>query len=316
MIIIRQNISQSRIFHRKNLYIIIGEVRVLSNVTLTIENGTKIYLMNGKMRSSLIFNTGSILVAKTFSVQACNDKFKPVKKANNGGLWFLGSSTNAEKDDISVKVSPKTSSFTAQHINVLYLGRSDPKSGDDKPNTDDIDGISILGVGCNEWKICEIVSIGSGDDGFDVENSSITLQCLSIINPKEDGLNITSSRVNIIRSLFVKMVKSNVKDRDIFDLETDDGPSYVRMAKGCHVNISGFFGDQLELISLDLPQPKGDSVYYKYDGTSSKGQSYVYSGILQSIEIPPTFLQSAKKKSVDIINSIRKTLNHKFGNYW
>ena len=274
-IILKSDIISSRVFLKKNTYIVIGEVRVLANVTLTIEDGTTILLVNGPMRSSFIFDTGSILEAKHVYFRACDSKYNIVKHANNGGLWFLGSSSNAEKDLITVKYSVTPSSFTATRIFTAYLGRCDPKGGD-SPTTDDIDAISVLGVGSNEWNISSVVSYYSGDDGFDVENSAITLKYLRVIEPKEDGLNITSSRLNILNSLEIDMGKSSVKDRDIFDLEPDEGQAYVRLEQGCDVNISGIFGDELKLVSSDLPQPDGDK-YYTFKGKSENGQTYVYS---------------------------------------
>ena len=42
------------------------------------------------------------------------------------------------------------------------------------------------------------------------------------------------------------------------------------------MNISGVFGDQLKLVSSDLPQPDGDK-YYAFNGKLENGQTYVYS---------------------------------------
>jgi hypothetical protein len=72
------------------------------------------------------------------------------------------------------------------------------------------------------------------------------------------------------------MGKSVRKDRDIFDLEPDEGQAYVRLGQYCNVNISGIFGDQLKLVSNDLPQPDVDK-YYIFNGKSDNGQTYVYS---------------------------------------
>lgn len=268
-LLITKDIDSSRTFVKSTTYVIKGAVRVLKNVELTIENGTTILLVNGSMRSSLIFNTGSKLVAEHIYFRACDAAYNLVKVANNGGLWFLGSSSNAEKDQITVKYNVTPSSFQAIRIFSAYLGRCDS-------TTDDIDAISVLGVGSNEWNISSIVSYYSGDDGFDVENSAITLKYLRIVKPKEDGLNITSSRLNILNSLEVDMGKSGKKDRDIFDLEPDEGQTYVRLEEGCDVNISGVFGDQLKLVSSDLPQPNGDK-YYAFNGKLVNGQTYVYS---------------------------------------
>jgi hypothetical protein len=288
--LITKDIDNSTTFVKSTIYVIKGIVRVLANVKITIENGTNIYIMNGPMRSSLIFNTGSSLDAKHVYLRACDSKYNPVKVANNGGLWFLGSSSNADKDKIFVRYNVNASSFTAIRIVASYLGRSDPKGGDG-PNTDDIDGISVLGVGSNEWNISSIVSYYSGDDGFDVENSAITLKNLRVVEPKEDGLNITSSRVNILNSLEIDMGKSKGKDRDIFDLEPDEGQAYVRLEKGCNVNISGVFGDQLKLVSKDLPQPDGNK-YYTFTGKLAKGQTYVYAQKIcnkKTLDEPPKF---------------------------
>jgi hypothetical protein len=283
-LLITKDINSSRTFVKSMTYVIKGAVRVLKNVELTIENGTTILLVNGPMRSSLIFNTGSRLVAEHVYFRACDATYNLVKTANNGGLWFLGSSSNAEKDQIIVKYNVTPSSFTAIRIFSAYLGRCDPKGGD-SPTTDDIDAISVLGVGGNEWNISSIVSYYSGDDGFDVENSAITLKYLRVVEPKEDGLNITSSRLNILNSLEVDMGKSGKKDRDIFDLEPDEGQTYVRLEEGCDVNISGVFGDQLKLVSSDLPQPDGDK-YYAFNGKLENGQTYVYSQkICKNLEI-------------------------------
>jgi len=270
-----KDITSSTTFVKSTTYVIRGMVRVLANVQLRIENGTTILIENGPMCSSLIFNTGSKLVAEHVYFRACDAAYNLVKTANNGGLWFLGSSSNAEKDKITVKYAVTPSSFRGFRIYAAYLGRSDPK-GRDSPTTDDIDAISVLGVGANEWEISSIVSYYSGDDGFDVENSDITLKHLRVIKPKEDGLNITSSRLNVLNSLDIDMGTSKVKDRDIFDLEPDEGQAYVRLAEDCDVNISGCFGDQLKLVSSDLPQPDGNK-YYKYNGELTNGQTYVYS---------------------------------------
>ena len=277
-LLITKDIDSSRTFVKSTTYVIKGTVHVLKNVELTIENGTTILLVNGSMRSSLIFNTGSILFAEHVYFRACDANYKLVKVANNGGIWFLGSSSNAEKDKIAVKYNVTPSSFQAIRIFSAYLGRCDS-------TTDDIDAISVLGVGANEWNISSVVSYYSGDDGFDVENSAITLKYLRVVEPKEDGLNITSSRVNILNSLEVDMGKSGKKDRDIFDLEPDEGQTYVRLEEGCDVNISGVFGDQLKLVSGDLPQPDGDK-YYEFNGELVNGQTYVYSQkICKNLEI-------------------------------
>jgi len=41
-------------------------------------------------------------------------------------------------------------------------------------------------------------------------------------------------------------------------------------------NLLGIFGDQLDLVSDDLPQPTNK--LYKYNATTKNGQSYIYAG--------------------------------------
>ncbi len=270
-------------FYSNTIYVILGEVRILPRVTLSVDYGTNIYIVNGStinkfgkaVRSKLIFETGSKLVGTNIYFKACDSDCVPEKKANNGGVFFLGSASKASKDFIETNFSVIASNFNADYISLSYLGGKDNINLDEE--LDDYDAISIVGVGSNEWNVKNVYSEYSGDDGFDVENSTITLDSVIVKHATEDGLNITSSRVNILQKLIVDQRVTDVFDRDIFDLETDDGYSYVRLAQYSYIKINGIFGDQLTLVSDDLPQPKGDTPY-KFEGLQIKGQSYIYSG--------------------------------------
>jgi hypothetical protein len=288
--IITQDICLDAKFCSDTVYVIIGEVRILPMVSLHVERNTQIYITNGiftnssnqPTKSKLIFETGSKLYGSTIYFKACGQNYLPENLADNGGLFFLGSSSKAEKDFVSVNFNINQSSFNAQLISLSYLGGKDApvdpnqlSEGLDK--LDDYDAISIVGVNNNEWSIKNVYSEFSGDDGFDVENSSIELDSVEVKLPTEDGLNITSSRVNILKKLSINMEITEVFDRDIFDLEIDDGPSFVRLEKDCVVKIDGIFGDQLTLVSGDLPQPDGDKPYV-FDGKLLSGQTYIYSG--------------------------------------
>jgi hypothetical protein len=288
---INENIDKDTKFFCENTYIIYGEIRVLEGITLIIEDNTNIYITNGEFttptgnktgKSCLIFETGSTLYAERIYLHACNYFSCPTYKADNGGIVFLGSSTIAEKDFVPVTFSTKRSNFNATLIYASYLGAKDKVHVVKDIDIDDYDAISVIGVNNNEWNIKDIYSEYSGDDGFDIENSDITVQNITVKIPNEDGINITSSRVNVIESLNINMTINQTFDRDIFDLETDDGPSFIRIAQNCLVNIDGIFGDQLTLISDDLPQPivtpKGKELPYNFNGYTVNGQSYVYSG--------------------------------------
>ena len=267
IVVISKEIDKNKTLKADTTYVIQGEVRVLKGIKLKIEDRVTILLMNGVFpksilrRTALIFAQGSSLLAKRVYIKACDIKYKPVKSSDNGGIWFLGNFNDATKDRVSVKTNRKhsLSSFKADMIATYYLGCKDA-SISIKPRkkidiSDDIDSVSVLGVGPTEWKISEIRSHYSGDDGFDVTNSHIKLARLEIKHPTEDGINISSSRVEIHKSLRLEVYKKNDKDRDLFDLETDDGASYVELYRRCWVRINGVFGDQMTLSSKQMPTP-------------------------------------------------------------
>jgi hypothetical protein len=267
-----------------------GEVRIKKKVKLSIENQTTILLINGVYetscikRSALIFNRGSKLKAGQIHLKAADQNFKPVKHADNGGIWFIGNYADASKDGISVKSKRKKSlsHFSAQLITTEYLGRSDNKtalSSEQCSLDDDIDGFSVLGVGPREWAIKGIKSYHSADDGIDFKNSHVSIDTLEIKTPQEDGMNICSSRIEIHRNLKIDVTKSKVTDRDLIDIETDDGASYLELHSGCRVNLFGVFGDELILSSKEMPVPNTETnneEVYAYSG-KLKESSLIYS---------------------------------------
>lgn len=283
--VISRNIKKTRTLRSHKVYVIEGEVRVEKGVKLKIEDKTTILIVNGEFprscvrRSALIFDQGSSLSANRFYVRACTATYKPVKVANNAGIWFLGNFNHASKDGVSVKTNRKNplSSFTAKLIATYYLGRPDSaikrrRSKQDSLD-DDIDGFSVLGVGKGEWNISEVRTYYSADDAFDVTNSHISLKRLRIVTPVEDGLNISSSRVEIHNSLQIDVRKTRNNDRDLFDLETDDGASYVELHSGCWVTLNGVFGDQVVLSSAQMP---------KATTRDNNERSYAFKGKLKS----------------------------------
>lgn len=286
--IIQRDITTNRHFCKSKVYVIASEVHVRKGVRVIIEDGTTILIMNGLkpeshlLRAALIFDQGSILRAKRFYVKACNASYRQVKQADNGGLWFLGNYQDASKDKLTIKANRKMppSSFQADLIATYYLGRLDPMKETTRTTVvdDDIDGLSVLGVAPAEWRIKEVRSFNSGDDGFDVTNSHIRLDRLKVVSPTEDGINLSSSRLEVARSLIVDVTKTKVTDRDIFDFETDDGASYLEIAQHCHIDIRGVFGDELVLSTKDLTKPNNNpEARYKFKGVTRKAATLVYS---------------------------------------
>lgn len=283
--VIEGPIARDRSLGKTTTWVIAGEVHVRRGVTLKIADGATLLIANGVLpnsrlrRAALIFDPGSALAAGRVTVRACNAEHRAVKAADNGGLWFLGTFAAGAKDGIAVKKirGGPPSSFRARSITASHLGRRDtyrsPKSGKELDIGDDIDGISLVGVGPDEWRVREVRSLHSADDGFDVTNSHVRLDRLEVRHPAEDGLNVSSSRVEIRRSLVLDVPKSRDSDRNLFDLETDDGASFVELPKSCWVRVRGVFGDQLALSSSDMPRP---------NTTADNERRYAYSGRLTS----------------------------------
>jgi hypothetical protein len=283
------DIAEDTTLRAGHVYLIDGEVHVLEGVRLTIEDGVTILIKNGQIqrrtlnRRALILDQGSQLDAKRFSVRAAGADGRPEKLADNGGIWFLGTNQDAESDGVSVTVNRHSvpSRFVATEIHVTDLGSGDPTPSPRRlnPRGEDTDGLSVLGVARTEWKIKSIISEYLADDGFNITNSEIELESLSVLSPFEDGLNVSSSRVRIQRSLLIDMTaNTTIPDRDIFDLEVDDGPSYVTLAQGARVKLDGVLGDEIMIRSADFPlENRTGPEHFHFDGRLRKGPASIYS---------------------------------------
>jgi hypothetical protein len=269
--------------HRDRSYIVDGEVHVRVGVTLTIEDGTTILIRNGlKPRrsidtSALIFDSGSGLRAGTVTFASADESGARVMQPNNGGVFFCGASRSGTKDGVSSVWRLARSHFRAERIILDHVGRPDPREGDGNDNDrDDIDAISIIGVGQREWNVKGIESYGSGDDGFDAYNSSISLDTLIITNPTEDGVNLTSSRVSVHCYCAIDMSQSDATDRELFDFEIDNGPCRFDLEPHVLTKLSGYWGneaDDVRLKSAEMPRPPrlgGSHLRYEFKGTLSK----------------------------------------------
>lgn len=268
---------------RDRAYLIHGEVHVRAGVTLTIEDGTTILIRNGLRpvrtidTSALIFDSGSGLRAGTITFASADGTGARVKQPNNGGVFFCGSHKKGTKDGISSTYWAPSSNFRAERIILDHVGRTDPREGDgDNNDRDDIDAISIIGVGQREWNVKAIESHGSGDDGIDIYNSTISLDTLIVTNPVEDGVNMTSSNVKVHCYCSIDMSESAMLDRELFDFELDNGPCRFTIEKNALAKMSGFWGseaDDVRLKSPEMPQPPtlgSSDARYEFNGTVSR----------------------------------------------
>jgi len=170
LIKIYENIDKDTIFISDNTYVIIGKIRVMSNIMLSIEDNTNIMIMNGNYinkegintgKSCLIFEKGSKLFAERIFIQSCNNSFVPIMTADNGGIVFLDSPSTENIDTKNSIINAKfifgscldnTNKYTVvnhaviEHFNDIVI---------DKKN--------------NKLNFKNIFSKNFNDDGFDVE---------------------------------------------------------------------------------------------------------------------------------------------------
>ncbi len=280
-------------------YVIDGEVHVRKNVTLTIEDGVSVGIRNGRRpitnlldASALVFDSGSKLVVGstknpgTAYFKAMDLNNRDIPYADNGGVFFLGTYKSGSRKGISVDVSQTRglkSSFTAAKLVFSYCGRTDPlgRNGD-KFGGDDMDAISIVGMGPTEWKIGAVESRFSGNNGFDVTNSSFSMASVVVSASIEDGLNVTSSNVTITNNLSIEMTASQANDRELFDLEADDGRSTIIVNQRAFVNLQGYLGgqyDEVTITSPDLPKQPKTRQWYQFTGYLTKGSARIWTRV-------------------------------------
>jgi hypothetical protein len=282
---VSSDITSSVTFSAGTIYVIAAEVHVRRGVTLTIDDGVEVRIRNGTMRGrlltcrALIFDSGSSLRAQNVVFQAADDANQPVAVANNGGVFFCGGTRTATKDNVSSqKLKPsRLGSFVAASITANYLGRTDPRGGDGDGNArDDIDAVSVIGAIFQEWRVRSLTVNHSGDDGFDLTNASIRMESVRVFAPTEDGLNLSTSLLQISVRLEVDMTTSTLRDREIFDFEVDTGPTHISIDPLAIVDIRGYwdnspFDHRIDVRSVDMPRPSlSTREWYAYSGTLTR----------------------------------------------
>lgn len=172
LIKIYENFDTDTVLTCDNTYVIIGKIRVLSDIVLTIEDNTNIMIMNGDFitkegfntgKSCLIFEKGSKLYAERIYIQTCNSSLIPVMTADNGGFVFLDSLSTEEKKDTINTINTKNSIINAKFIFGVCLDNTNKSSV-----INDINDISIDKAN-NKFNLKNIYSKYVMDEGFDVE---------------------------------------------------------------------------------------------------------------------------------------------------
>ena len=143
----------------------------------------------------------------------------------------------------------------------------------------------MIGAVFDEWKIKAVTVNHSGDDGFDLTNSSITMDFVRVFNPYEDGVNLSTSLLQIrpLGRLEVDMTDSTARDREIFDFEVDTGPAQIVIYPNAYVDIRGYWdnspGDlRIDVKSKDMPRPSLlTREWYVFNGPLANGQASIFS---------------------------------------
>lgn len=262
-------IDQDTVWTAGNTYIIAQDVLVQPGVTLTVEDNATVLIQNGlipfspyssSLRATLIFKTGSRLVANHLTVSACDALGQVIDKAENGGIVFMGRYRKATKGGLTNDIFQLPSSFEAASITTHYLGSEDKYIYPIRPSrpvyeADDWDAYSFMGVGDDEWKIPVVRSYHSGQNGIDALNSFLRVNELEVRESVEDGVNLTSTQMQVASSLTVITPLPIAWDVNLFDFESDFGFSWLKIDSGASVRLFGIFGDQLWLDSPDMPPP-------------------------------------------------------------
>jgi hypothetical protein len=232
--IILNNINKNTFFTNNFTYLIVGEVHVLNGISLYIEDNTTILLRNcininnvnrSTDYSTLIFDTGSTVIAKKLFIKSVDKNNKKVKYADNGGLIFLGSTVDTQYklyNTISSQLSPITSNYSIEELIIEYLGSVNNNN------------ITIIGVNNNEFNIKKIKSFYSGNIGLNIINSTINIDRLYINNPMGNiGIENNNSIININKSL--KITITNNKMASLFNFIVNSLTPNIKINKKANI---------------------------------------------------------------------------------
>jgi hypothetical protein len=277
--IILNNISVNTFFTNKFTYIIVGEIHVLSGVSLYIENNTTILLRNGINinntnrsidYSTLIFDTGSKLIAKKLFVKSVDKNNKLVNYADNGGLIFLGSATNiiySTYNTIFSQISATPSNFSIEELIIEYLGSTINNN------------ITIIGNNEDEFNIKNIKSFYSGNIGLSVIKSNIIIDKLFINNPSGNvAIENNNSIINITK--LIKIIITNSITSSLFNFTVNTYSPYLKINTNAvvYLNAPQFnpIINPLKVVSIDIPSPTSPYFVNK----NLKKQTYIFRDVI------------------------------------
>jgi len=198
---INLNITKDTFWKNKYIYVIDGPVRIINNVTLKIQNNTKILFKNKDkliefgtasspnilLASSLIFESGSRLDAGSIISYSVDKNNHIDTNCLNAGFIFLGSTVTCNYDnfDINSIITGNKSSFKITSLSTNYLGNSEFK----------LNSITLIGCNYNEVFIENINIKNSGNDAVNLLWSNIHTHKISIYNPIKTSIVVSNSKL-------------------------------------------------------------------------------------------------------------------------
>lgn len=278
-------------------YIIRGEIHVLNGITVEADDNVKLMIVNGNqsiksgktfgLKSGLVFDTGSSLIAKNLYILASDTTGTPVTNADNAGIFFMGSSTVWQRGQLKVNFATRPSSFTAESINVDYLGRSDLNNS----NADKYAAIHAIGIDANEWRIATLKINHPAYYALQIERSAVELRGIDVQENQFAGIKLFDTRLDILQNLTITPSPS-ATSKQLFDFTKINsllakGPSRLRLLPGANINISGDINSWVTVLSDVLPKwdplkEKLLSKNYSFTGNQGTNQSYIYSTLISS----------------------------------
>jgi hypothetical protein len=197
--ILTGNIAVNTILTKKNVYLLMGTVRVIKKAILTIEPGT---VIRGDLKSTgaLMICKGSKIIAKgtvTDPIVFTSNKSNSERKAGDwGGLIILGDAPLNTQTNVAFSQFDMNSTFNSyggkndldtsgilKYVRVEFAGRKDATGYSSN-------GISLGGIG-NKTIFENIQVSNSFDDSFQIYGGNVIMNNIVSFNAKDDDFDIT-----------------------------------------------------------------------------------------------------------------------------
>ena len=256
--ILSGNISQDIQLSKSNTYLLLGDVFVTNNATLSIEPGTVI-LGDSKTKGSLIISKGSKIIAEgTQTDPIVFTSSKSDKKPGDwGGIFILGDApTNLFGKKTAIDYGLRPSSFESisyggenplsdsgslKFVRIEYAGKKTRNYGN-------FNGLTLAGVGLKTTLFNVMVSYCEGNSFNILGGELVLVKMVSFRSSKNDYEFNNGTQCNIVNSLAVRSPYVSSADGsrcmyvssydDIENVDSTKNSTYVSAENLTLVNIS------------------------------------------------------------------------------